>query len=47
MGVVGLWNIIRLIAGSRKRASASVYCAATACVLGSSGARADGESDMG
>ena len=34
MGVVGLWNIIRLIAGSRKRASASVYCAATACVLG-------------
>ncbi len=34
MGVVGLWNIISLIAGSRKRASASVYCAATACVLG-------------
>ncbi len=34
MGVVGLWNIIGLIAGSRKRASASVYCAATACVLG-------------
>lgn len=34
MGVVGLWNIIRFIVGSRKRASASVYCAATACVLG-------------
>ncbi len=34
MGVVGLWQIIRFIMGSRKRASASVYCAATACVLG-------------
>lgn len=34
MGVTGLWHIIRFIIGSRKRASASVYCAATACVLG-------------
>lgn len=34
MGVAGLWQLIRFIVGSRKRNSASVYCAGVACVLG-------------
>jgi len=34
MGVVGLWHVIRHIVGSRRRASASVCCAAAACALG-------------
>ena len=34
MGVAGLWSLIRYIVGNRKRGSASVYCAAAACVLG-------------
>ncbi len=34
MGVVGLWQIIRGIVGSRKKKSAAVWCAAVACLLG-------------
>ncbi len=34
MGVAGLWQLIRMAVGSRKRASAAVWCAAVACGAG-------------